>query len=482
MTTPSDDPQHRAYHQSDPGRVLLREDDESEDGVFTVRMPIASTGEVRNEGDDPLSREEIEGMADQVDTQSPGVFLDHGTNMDIAGSRYSATGKVGEWQNPDLVENDAGETLLEADARLMDPGTLSESTGSVREALAALKAQVDRDIGLSSSIGWRDDESSSGGVDLMEASIVGIPADPRTTSNDAPAEALARAASVVREQDNKADLVEQFRAAVMGPNGDEQNRHLSGQQAEIAEQLLNSYRDEQGNGSVENFEDWLWSVAYHQYDDNQFHAAMTALQEFYRETTPLEDPVGKQFAPFLDERQDGEGDTNQNDMTDTDTETQSGDGATDPDGTNSDDGTDGVSDAEEFRSEMLEMQRTQTETLNTLASALREDDEDGDGDGDEEDDDDEDGDDDGGENSADLDDDRTVEVDGEELDVQDVVDDHQETLAALRAGGVDLDDVDLGDGRDVADEADTSDDAADDEQRDNQSDDDTAAGSAGWLE
>jgi len=479
--TQENDPQHRVYHQSDPGRVQLREDEDS-DGVFVVRMPLASTGEVRNEGDDPLSREEIKGMAEQVDSRSPGVFLDHGMNADVAGSRYSATGKVGEWQNPDLVENDAGETLLEADARMMDPDTLSESTGSVREALAALKAQVDRDIGLSSSIGWREDDGFSGGVDLMEASIVGIPADPRTTSHDAAVD-MARAAVAARDGADPEQLVADFRAVVMGPDADGE-RHLSSQQADLALEVLNEYRSSQGDGSVENFESWLWSKG-REFDEDTIHAARTALQEFYRDTTPLDDPVSDQYQGWLADRSDGESSPDDtNDMSDTDTE-QSGD---DPD--NENDGSDGMDDSE-YRESMLEMQRQQTETLRTLADAVREDDDDDDesGDGEETEDDDEDDEDDDGEQSADdPESTQTVEVDGEELDVQEMVDDHRDTLAALRAGGVSLDDVDLGDAGDVVTDADrdtntdTDADAGGEESRDNQPDDtNSSADSAGWL-
>jgi len=215
----SDDLQHRVYHHSDPGRVEVRDEVDSEDGVFTVRMPLASTGEVRNEGDDPLTREELDGMARQVNERSPGVFLDHGGNRDLGTSRYSAIGKVGEWQDSETVEGgaDDGEDLLVADARLMDPETLPAASGSLREALAAIKSQVERDIGLSSSIGWRDDDSMAGNVDLMEASIVGIPADPRTTSHDAAVE-LARAVSAERDDVDGERLIDNLRAVVMGPD------------------------------------------------------------------------------------------------------------------------------------------------------------------------------------------------------------------------------------------------------------------------
>lgn len=223
MTT-SDDPQHRAYHQPDPSRVTIREDDPDEDGVFTVRMPIASTGDVRNERDEPLSRDALEGMAQQIDTGSVGVFLDHGASTlggggGMFGNRYSAIGKVGVWANPDVTNTQDGDgpALLEADARLMDPETLSEATGDVREALASLQSQVERDIPLSSSIGWREDDTFPGGNDLMEASIVGIPADPRTMSQDAVVD-LARAVRDANPDVDPEELVDEFRAVVMGPN------------------------------------------------------------------------------------------------------------------------------------------------------------------------------------------------------------------------------------------------------------------------
>lgn len=220
--TDTDEPQYRTYHQPQPDEVTVRASDDDDDGVFVVRMPIASSGEVRNDGDDPLSTRELEGMATQVNERSPGVFLDHGSNHAIAGSRYSAVGKVGEWRDGDLVTNqreeDGEETaLLVAEARLMDPETLPTATGPVREALAAIKSQVERDITIAASIGWRDDDASPGGVDLMEASLVGIPADPRTTSQDAAVE-LARTVEAAREDADPEALVEQFRAVVMGPD------------------------------------------------------------------------------------------------------------------------------------------------------------------------------------------------------------------------------------------------------------------------
>lgn len=386
--TDTDEPQYRAYHRPDPDRVELREEDggDGDDGgTFRVRMPIATTGEVRNEGDDPLTREELEGMAQQIDERAVGVFGDHGANPDMAGSRYSAFEKLGEWEDPEIQSRDDGdEDELAATARMMDPETLPESTGMLREGLSRLKEQAKREMSLSSSIGWRDDDAYPGGVDLMETSIVGIGADPRTTSQAA---------------------IAQARGVVMGPDADEQ-RHLSGQQAEMAVQVLDAYRDGQGNGSVDNFESWLWS-ARGQFDEGMLHATKTALQEFYRDTTPLDEPVTEQFGPFLEDRQSGD-DENTNNMTDD----------TDPDGEqNADpdddrDGSDGIS-AGEFREQMLEMQRTQTETLNTVAEVVREDDDDDDDEGEEGDDDDDDDDDDDG--------DRSITIDGEEMTADEAV-------------------------------------------------------------
>lgn len=219
----TDDTQHRAYHQPDPENVELRDLADDEDGVFTVRMPIASTGDVRNEGDEALTRDELSGMASQIEERAVGVFLDHGASAlggggGMFGNRYSAIGKVGEWTNPDMVErNDAdAPALLEADARLMDPETLPAATGDVREALAALKSQVERGFALASSIGWREDESYPGGNDLMEASIVGIGADPRTVSESTAA--VARAA-IDAGADPEA-FMDEIRAVVMEPDSD----------------------------------------------------------------------------------------------------------------------------------------------------------------------------------------------------------------------------------------------------------------------
>jgi hypothetical protein len=185
-------PSHRVTRDVDGEEIDLRQP-EDEDGIFEIRMPIATTGEVRNHGDEPLTRDELSGMARQINDNSVPVFLDHGDG-EIGGARYSAVGKIGEWTNAELNEREVDDNSeIVASARLMDPETLPAAAESLREPLAAIREQVRRDISQSASIGWREDESSPGGNDLMEASIVGIPADPRTTS-DSPVAAVARAA------------------------------------------------------------------------------------------------------------------------------------------------------------------------------------------------------------------------------------------------------------------------------------------------
>jgi hypothetical protein len=194
MTTP-DESAHRLHYRASGDTVTVREGDEveSEDGIFEVRMPIATTGEVRNEGDDPLTRNELNGMARQLNERAIGVFPAHGDDTMVAAGRYSPFEKLGEWSDASIDSRDE-ENVLMATARMPDPETLPAATGDYRQALAILKEQAKRGIAQDASIGWRDDESFPGGVDLMEASIVGIGADWRTNSNDDAAEVVARAA------------------------------------------------------------------------------------------------------------------------------------------------------------------------------------------------------------------------------------------------------------------------------------------------
>ena len=209
--TDTTDPEYRSYTSPESEDIEVRQP-EDEDGVFDVRMPIATTGEVRNQGDEPLTRDELEGMARQIEERNIGVFLDHG-GTDLGGmERYSAIEKIGEWRDAGVNTREADdESELVATARLMDPETLPNGVSSIREAIGAIKEQVQRGFSVSASIGWREDDAYPGGNDLMEASIVGIGADPRTTS-DADAATVARAA--VDAGADPEDLIAEVRAAV----------------------------------------------------------------------------------------------------------------------------------------------------------------------------------------------------------------------------------------------------------------------------
>jgi hypothetical protein len=194
--TDTPDPTYRSRIDAPADSVSLREAEEvdGDEGMMEVRMPIASTGQVRNEGDDPLTADELSGMGRQIDTLGKGVFPEHGrSGMDPA--RYSQFEKLGYWADADLAQEAAadGNDLLMATARMPDPETLPAATGQYRQRLAVLKEQAKRGIPMSASIGWREDDDAPGGNDLMEASIVGIGADPRTATEGG-TEALARAA------------------------------------------------------------------------------------------------------------------------------------------------------------------------------------------------------------------------------------------------------------------------------------------------
>jgi len=397
---PTDDSAYRLNHRAAGDDVTIREDLEDDEDTFALRMPIASTGDVRNDGDEPLTRSEIDGMAQQINERQIGVFPAHGSDSKIATGRYSPFERMGDWQDGE-VESRSDVDLLMATARMPDPETLPAATGDYREALAILKEQAKRGIAQDSSIGWRDDEDSPGGVDLMEASIVGIGADPRTNTGDESASVAARAAVM----GDTGALPEALQNAST-VDADEL-RGLSDQQREIATRVLDSYRDRQGDGEVRDFEGWLWNVAYSEFEDDEFHATMTALESFFRDTTPMDEPVSERFMPFLDNS-----DTNTQSMSDDDTGDESG--TTDGE-QNADDDT-STRDGDEFQERMLDMQQQQTEILQSLVDRM---DGDGDDEDDEEDDEDEDEDDDE-EQSSDPED--TQDADGDDPPETPVID------------------------------------------------------------
>jgi hypothetical protein len=214
--TDTDGTAHRSLHYDAPADAVEFRDSEeveSEDGLMELRIPIASTGDVRNEGDDPLSTRELRGMAEQINTLSKGVFPEHGKGDFVEYGKYSQFEKLGYWADAELEREAAsdGADLLMATARMPDPEPMPKQTGDYRQALAILKEQAVRGIPISASIGWRDDEEMPGGVDLMEASIVGIGADPRT--NTGGGEQLVARAAVEAGADPDA-LVETVRDAV----------------------------------------------------------------------------------------------------------------------------------------------------------------------------------------------------------------------------------------------------------------------------
>ena len=188
---------HRSHYRGGADSVHLREAEEVEgdDDMMEIRLPIASTGEVRNEGDDALTMSDLRGMAQQVDSLQTGVFPEHGMSSAVDSGQYSQFEKLGYWSDAGIEREAADDEsdLLMATARMPDPETLPAATGDYREALAILKEQAKRGIPIDASIGWREDDAYPGGNDLMEASIVGIGADPRTQTEGG-TDALARAA------------------------------------------------------------------------------------------------------------------------------------------------------------------------------------------------------------------------------------------------------------------------------------------------
>lgn len=321
-TTP-DTPKSR-YHEPPGSSIELREEVEGEDGVFEIRMPIATTGEVRNENDDPLTRDELSGMAQQIGDGVVSVFPDHGKTAIGGPQRYSIGEKGGEWEGAEVVsaqDSESGEDELIATARLMDPDTLPDIP--VRGMLGAIKELTKRDMSLPSSIGWKSDDDSPGGNDLMEASIVGISADPRTVSSGG--EALVARAAVEAGADPNA-LVESVREAV------ESERPL---------------------GPPE--------------DPDRFESFEECVQALAEDGDLSEEEAERVCGAW----ENAQAQSTSNDMT-----TES-----DPDessGTDGEEQNTNQSDEEEFREFMREQQEQQTEILQALADAIREDDDDDD--------------------------------------------------------------------------------------------------------
>jgi hypothetical protein len=462
--TDHDDVQHRQTFEARPGDAEVRQP-EGEDGLFRVRLPVTSTAEARDGV--AFDRDRVEGFREQIDDGDVGVFLDHGRNYDVAESRYSALGKIGYWDDPEIRERN-GEAELWPEAVIADPDRMDDDVGDIRAILAWLKRQAELGIPIATSVGWAEDTGDRdlpGEADLLEISIVGIPSDPATTTTASsdPA-ALARAVSAASEGFDAETFVRELRQAegidtVHEPTYDEAanpddvawdgldledfeavtddpspqdpvvyNKFLHSETgfppAEDAEfdSLGFEVVDVDGTLLLQALEDALDALPAGDLTDEE----REAMQELIVELAAAEFPdagLGEQTS----------------DHTMTEDTTESGE---DPDDTNE---SDDVPDAEAFRSEMLEMQRQQTETLDTLAEAIRQDDEEDEDDGedDEDEDEDEDEDDDMDEESADADDedvrdempdaDRTVTLDGEEM----TVDEARNHIADLREDAAD---------------------------------------------
>lgn len=198
MTDTDQTVEHRRTWTADPEAVRV---EDAGEGLFSIRMPLASTAEARDGR--ALERERIEGWREQIAAEPLPLFLDHG-NDGLSRHRYGALSKVGYWTDPELVERDDG-VDLEAAAVVADPAELDDDVGGIREALAWLRTQAELGIPIASSAGWSEDTGSRdvpGGYDLMEGSIVGIPSDERTTTASASADpvALARAVNAASEE------------------------------------------------------------------------------------------------------------------------------------------------------------------------------------------------------------------------------------------------------------------------------------------
>jgi hypothetical protein len=173
-----------------PDASALTVRDVEQDGEFyRVTTVISSTAQARD--GEAFSRERLRGFAEQIRQRRVSVFLDHGRN-ESTGARYSALGKLGFLEDPELADRD-GVTDLEADMVILDPDDLASEgdVGPISEALRFIRQQAEAGM-LTVSVGWSEDTDGRdvpGDAELQEVSVVGIGADPRAnqTSSDVPA-------------------------------------------------------------------------------------------------------------------------------------------------------------------------------------------------------------------------------------------------------------------------------------------------------
>ena len=164
--------------------VVTREVDDED--IEMLRVPISSTRTDR-EGD-RFSKEALEGMAEQIRSDQPMVFDNHG----LAGSwmdaiPYDSRETIGAQMDAELKDREDGETELFA---LINPD------GTHEEGERMLKQVADEKQPLKFSVGFRilnsdpieDDAGNEIGreftdVDEMETSRVGIPANPDASAS-----------------------------------------------------------------------------------------------------------------------------------------------------------------------------------------------------------------------------------------------------------------------------------------------------------
>lgn len=173
-------------------QIEVREDGDG-DAMYRIRLPVSSTGSVRNDGDPAFDEARLEAFAEQIRNGAGAggaiaVHLDHG-KAGLGNSRYSALGKIGRWESP-TVEREGDLSLLYADAAIVDPDALDLEgpIGDVENALRWLKTQAEVGVPISASVGWSESGGRDlpGDVDLQEISLVGIGADPNATTAAAP--------------------------------------------------------------------------------------------------------------------------------------------------------------------------------------------------------------------------------------------------------------------------------------------------------
>lgn len=421
----------RRTYSAEPARVEVREptDGDDSDGLFRIRMPVSSTMEARD--GKAFSRDRLEGWTRQIEAGDVGVFLDHGRS--VGDSRYSALGKLGYWDDPAVEDRDGGAELV-ADAVLMDPAELDADLdlGALRTALNTLRAQAAAGVPLASSVGWSEDTGDRdlpGESDLLEISIVGIPSDPTTTTASADSVALARAVSSASEGFDPDAFAETYRAItredvdeatpvdVDGHTPDTQGgRNIDDPAFEPGDAVMWSWDGEMVHGRVADIHEEYTPPEADDPITGEDGEAVYSIYEYEDQQDELSETAN--VAKPESSLSESTADIPTRDMSEDDTDESGDDPGTDDDRDEQPDLREMEDDVRKVREMCERMDQRMDEMYTEMMGDGEEnaDGEDGEDDGDEEDDDE-------GENSADADADgeeRTVTIDGEERDVDDV--------------------------------------------------------------